>query len=371
MSWLSKQLKSAKKAVTHPASWIKGAGKTLGKTMDNPIVKGAGALALGATGVGAPLSAAIMAGNSLTSNALQGKSVPKALPKIGMDAAMSLALAKGGSMFKSAAGKVPLVNRLPFANSGIKLPANVDVGKIFSGLPTDAAGNIMTSSGGGSGNGSGIYGMLSGMMSRAADAKAGNKSLLGKAVSFGGNLIRGGGADGKGSFGAAGDLVGRLLGGGGGEGEGAGGMSLLDKLLMGGGVAVSAMDAKRNRDLENEAMDFSRDSYNSRAPIRARAMALLGDESKPDFSDIFADPGNAYSRPSLAPAAPMTAPTGTADKVRSITSGGGGLGGVMRRAQEVAAATPGATAGPRRLPSAAEPLMLPRMKDPALLAQLQ
>lgn len=82
-----------------------------------------------------------------------------------------------------------------------------------------------------------------------------------------------------------------LTGGGGGEG---GGMSVMDKILLGGTIAATAEDAMRRRGFEDRAIGHAEGSYNSRAPLRGRALAMLEKDVRPDHSGLFADPGNVY-----------------------------------------------------------------------------
>lgn len=73
-----------------------------------------------------------------------------------------------------------------------------------------------------------------------------------------------------------------------------GGMSWLDKLLMGGGIAAAAEDSLHRRKLADSAADYARGSYDSRAPLRERALKLLENPAEHDNSGLFEDPGNPY-----------------------------------------------------------------------------
>ena len=73
--------------------------------------------------------------------------------------------------------------------------------------------------------------------------------------------------------------------GGGSTASGGGGMSWLDKLLSAGSVAAGAEDAIRRRGLENKALQYAKQPYDQRAPLRDRALKMLSTEQpKPDLS---------------------------------------------------------------------------------------
>lgn len=91
-----------------------------------------------------------------------------------------------------------------------------------------------------------------------------------------------------------------LLGGGRG--------GVLDKLLLGTGIATSAADQKRKQDMQNRAEKYAVDSYNSRAPLREQGRSMALNPEKPDLSSIFASPGNAYDdqqRGTVGPRVPV------------------------------------------------------------------
>ncbi len=74
-------------------TWKK-VGKGVGKVLDNKIVKGAAALGLAATGVGAPAAALLMGGAAAGSKLAQGKRLTTALKSGAKDGALTYAGAK-------------------------------------------------------------------------------------------------------------------------------------------------------------------------------------------------------------------------------------------------------------------------------------
>ena len=71
-------------------TWKK-VGKGVGKVLDNKIVKGAAALGLAATGVGAPAAALLMGGGAAASKLAQGKRLTTALKSGAKDGALTYA----------------------------------------------------------------------------------------------------------------------------------------------------------------------------------------------------------------------------------------------------------------------------------------
>lgn len=93
-------------------TWKK-VGKGVGKVLDNKIVKGAAALGLAATGVGAPAAAAIMGGAAFGSKMAQGKRLTTGLKAGVKDGALTYAGAKilpkvTGMMRGGGAGEIGL-----------------------------------------------------------------------------------------------------------------------------------------------------------------------------------------------------------------------------------------------------------------------
>lgn len=88
-------------------TWKK-VGKGLGKVVDNKFVKGAAALGLTATGIGAPLAAGIVGGMSAGGKLAQGKRLTTALKGGAIDGGLTFAGAKLapkiGGMFKKIPG---------------------------------------------------------------------------------------------------------------------------------------------------------------------------------------------------------------------------------------------------------------------------
>lgn len=121
-----------------------------------------------------------MAGSRVGSAALQGKSVPKALPGIAKNAAFDLATAKLGSMAKGASG-VP--------RGGLQIPG-LPPGVNINGFTSGAANAAKTGATNMAGGGSGIYGMLGGMVNRAADAKRVAPSLFSRVRDVAGGAAR-------------------------------------------------------------------------------------------------------------------------------------------------------------------------------------
>lgn len=102
------------------------------------------------------------------------------------------------------------------------------------------------------------------------------------------------GALGRVGLGTVGSRAMDILKGGGSPGAD-GGMSLLDKLLLGGTVAAGAEDALHRRGLENDAKKYAVGSYDARAPLRERAMAMMQtDAPQSNYGAMFSDPGNVY-----------------------------------------------------------------------------
>lgn len=121
-----------------------------------------------------------MAGSRVGSAALQGKSVPRALPGIAKNAALDLATAKLGSMAKGAGG-IPK-GRLQIPG----LPPGVNI----NGFTSGAANAAQTGAANMAGGGGGIYGMLGGMVNRAANAKRATPSLFSRVRDVAGNAAR-------------------------------------------------------------------------------------------------------------------------------------------------------------------------------------
>lgn len=109
--------------------------------------------------------------------------------------------------------------------------------------------------------------------------------------------------------------VGGLLGGGGQGGQG--GINWPGMLMGGVDTFMNAKDATRNRGLEDEQINWARDSQ---ARQRALEDQILGSLNKPlnvpDLNNVFADPSNPFYNPMSAPQAPPQVAT---------DMGGGGM----------------------------------------------
>lgn len=233
----------------------KDTGHAIGDAANNNAVKAAIAAGLFATGAGAPLGAAIMGGTGLVGGALH----------------------RGGGLHDA-------------LTEGAK-------GAVIGGV-TGGAGKAV-------GGASGILSHAKKVMGFGGGDGEGMTEDQFYASTPGSSTYTGDGGGGLGSAVVRGaKKVGGALTGGGDTGGGRGG--LVDKLLLGGTMAASAADAKRKRDLENRAIDYSTKSFDSRAPLRAQGMAQLQDQSTPDLSDIFSDPGNVYSRRQLGSKVPAS-----------------------------------------------------------------
>jgi hypothetical protein len=96
-------------------------------------------------------------------------------------------------------------------------------------------------------------------------------------------------------------------------------------IIMGGSAALSALTGNRQQQganrLQRQALQSAQRNYDERAPFRMFARSELERANNaPDFSAIFADPGNPYSPQARAqaPAAPSSMPPGG-------MGGGGGM----------------------------------------------
>lgn len=240
MSWLSKQLKSAKKMVTHPGDWVQGAGKTVGKGLQQAAPLTAGILA--ATGVGAPLAAGLMAAQQGMGSVLQGKNAASSLKAAGMGAA---------------------AGALPGVLSGIGKVGGAALGKVMPGAVQSALPGAAAAAGAG-----GAAGAAGGVASVAAPS-----GIAGILKSAGGSVLKSA-------------------------------LKNPELLMAGVGAVQNARDSSRANALRNEALGMAKDDYASRAPIRAEAlkklMALQSPE-RPDLSATFVDAGNPYSQSRTAP----------------------------------------------------------------------
>lgn len=119
--------------------------------------------------------------------------------------------------------------------------------------------------------------------------------------------------------GGAGQVVSKLTGGAGGDRSG-----VVDKLLLGAGIAASAADQKRQRDMQNKAANYATGSYDARAGLRDKGLAMALNNHKEDLSGVFSDAGNPYDvqkrKPVAAPAV-ASAPPGRIGLTRMPTLG--------------------------------------------------
>jgi hypothetical protein len=76
-----------------------------------------------------------------------------------------------------------------------------------------------------------------------------------------------------------------------------GGSGLLDAGLMAAAIASNAADRQRQRELQNQSVDYAKSGYDAKAGLRSRALAQLStDQPAPDLANIFENPGNGYDR---------------------------------------------------------------------------
>lgn len=265
-----------KRFIKNPAKGLKNAGRSIGKIVDNPYVKTAGALALGATGVGAPAAAGILAGVSGAGKVLKGQSLPKALPGLAMDAATAAAMSKvgGSDLFKGLTSRVrglPLVNRIPGVGTGgfagnQGIPALGDLVR-RTGNAGELAEAGLTRGGGGR-----VSDILSGITStrRALGIPAINARNVANAAA-GGAPISGGG-----------NIIDRIFG--------AIKQNPLQAGMLGlaGVSGVAAQDAaRRSGRLQETALDRLRGEWTAGAPLREAGRARMLNPVRPDLTDVF------------------------------------------------------------------------------------
>jgi hypothetical protein len=208
-------------------TWKK-VGKGIGKVVDNKFVKGAAALGLAATGVGAPAAAGIIGGMSAGGKLAQGKRLTTAVKGGVVDGGLTYV---GGKI----AGKVMpklggMLNKVPGLN---KIPG---------------VGNVM------SGGGDDIGGLVEG----AGDIA------------------------GQGRFRKIASGVGKFIGGSDGFG--------MDDVLKYGKAAGDAYGAYTGAKDQDRYRQLAEQNYAANAPLRDAGRTMLMDNSTPDLSGLFADP---------------------------------------------------------------------------------
>jgi hypothetical protein len=269
-------------------------GRETGKALDNPLVKGLVAAGLTATGVGAPAAAALMGGTHALAKKAGGEDWGSSLAT---GAKTGVTTYGAGKLLGKVPGLDPLKSRAQNLLGGIP---GMDTLRSVGGGARDLVKRITPDS---------IEGMVAG---GGADGQ-GNFGKLGDAFGGANKLLGGGNPNDKGLVqnlkDEAGRVVRRVAGGQSpidttpgaagtpmmGGGAGGGGMGFLDQLLMGGTIAAGTMDALEKKKLRDRAIGYSTDSYTARAPLRERALKLLGTEQpRESMSSLFADPGNVY-----------------------------------------------------------------------------
>lgn len=223
---------------------------------------------------------------------------------------------------------------------GVGTALGAGLGRTLSGLGNGESVGKAALGGVLAGGGASVLGGLASKVPGVSAISTRAKSILGAIPGLGGGGSSGsdvftddGGSPDQGILqnikNEAGRVVGRLANGqspisvnggdptaGGGEATGGtgtgggGGTSALDKLLLGGSVAAGAADALDRRNFRNKASQYVTESYDARAPMRARALELLKQDQPRDLSSIFANPGNVYDRQRRAQAiaAPAASP---------------------------------------------------------------
>jgi hypothetical protein len=270
-------------------------GHTIGKVADNKWAQYAAMAALAATGVGAAPAAAMMAAMKGGGKLLKpGGNIGEGLKGGVQGALQGYGASKIGSLARGVIGSV--TGGAGAAGGGIQSAGN-----------SGASGDYIPGSAPSAGVNGGEY--IPGSAPSAGGGSAGGGSWWD-------NLLHGGGSDGKGNMGLLGDLGGKFSGAVGSV-TGGGGM---DKILTAAAVAQQALDAKRQRDLQNEGLGFAKDAYSSRAPLRQRGLQLAQDEGVQDLSSIFANPANPYTRAAVHPSVgtPAPAPVGGATGTQRI-----------------------------------------------------
>lgn len=348
--------KAVGKAVKDTGKQLVRTGHQAGAVLDNKWTKAALAAGLAATGVGAPLAAGIMATSGAAGAAMKkGGNLGKALKAGGKGALMGAGAGLAGGALRNfqdmagegigrigSAGAKQLGKRMALnagKSAGQKLLTGGSVGDALkagavggvtsavspalSKLPgattvMNAADKVKSLPGGGL--------VTEAVSNRARSMGLNPANQIGEVgpdgayvpkvspglVLTNGDEDMGGGQQPSGGGGFWGSLMGnakaeagrvgrRVLSGqspistGGGGGE-PGGMSFLDKVLMGGTIAAGTADTLDSRRRMQQAEKFAVDPYNARAGLRKRALSMLADESVPDYSALTADPGNPYDR---------------------------------------------------------------------------
>ena len=260
MSWLSDRWGNGP-SIKGLESSVKGTAHTVGDVLSNPVTQAIAGGLLTATGVGAPLGAAILAG----SGALGG------------------ALKPGGNLGSALGGA---------ATGALAGGAGALAGKALSGGLSGVPG-------------------VQGIENFFGDANGALTKIPG--VQGIENLLTGGNPSGTGtSSGGLGGLVqslSRIFGGGSG---GPGGGSGMDKALLLASIAQQADQRQRQQDLQNKGLSYATDAYNAMAPIRSQGMSYLTNNNIPDLSSIFGDPANPFARkvptPTIGKAVPVINP---------------------------------------------------------------
>lgn len=268
MSWLTNAVKAVGKGV-------KDTGHFVGKVASNPITQGITAAALAATGVGAPASAAILAGMKGGGNLLK--------PGGNLKGAATGAL-QGGALGAVSGLASPLVRAIPGVSK---------VGDFIHGITGLGKGPTGAEIGGGSSD-PGSYG-ADGDGYGGGSSGGTQQSLLGEINDFAKSHVPG--LSGIEGFlkGHGGDALGSL----GGFVTGNGGMNALG---IAQGINAAGLQNKADN-YAKQAVGGVQDSYNQRAPLRAAGVQSMLNPQTNDLSGLTANSG-VYGRglPKIAPA---------------------------------------------------------------------
>lgn len=256
---------------------VKGAtdvGHAAGNALDNKYVQAATAAALAASGVGAPAAAAMLAAQAAGGKILKpGGNIGDAA-SAGLKAGVT---SYGTGKLLGSAGKV-LGDKVPLGIGDRVASMGRSIGDKLGSIPgASTLGRI----------GQNMIGtgrdIAAGMVPEGDGPPVEVGSPGGPMHRMPPNAPTAGRTD-----------VATRTAGPGGQPSSSQDMSWLDKLLMGTTIGAGTMDALERQKLRSKAQNYAQGSYDARAPLRQRAMKLLGDTSTPDYSSMYSDPGNPY-----------------------------------------------------------------------------